>query len=155
MLQDEIVDQTARQAGIICMVVVTFVLLIACANVANLLLARATVRRREIAVRAALGAGKWRLIRQLLTESMMLSCCGALVGLVFALVGTRVLTHLTSVSIPLLAEVHIDGSVLAFTVLTALGTGLVFGLLPALQVRDVKLHDSLKDSNRGSSRGAT
>jgi predicted permease len=150
---NEHVSGRLRPALFVLATAVGVVMLIVCANLSNLLLARGATRQKEIAIRATLGAGRWRLIRQLLTESMMLSCCGALIGLVFALVGTRVLTHLTSVSIPLLAEVHIDGSVLAFTVLTALGTGLVFGLLPALQVRDVKLHDSLKDSNRGSSQG--
>jgi len=150
---NEHVSGRLRPALFVLAAAVGVVMLIVCANLSNLLLARGATRQKEIAIRATLGAGKWRLIRQLLTESMMLSCGGAMIGLVLALVGTRVLTHLTSVSIPLLAEVHIDGSVLAFTVLTALGTGLVFGLLPALQVRDVKLHDSLKDSNRGSSQG--
>jgi putative ABC transport system permease protein len=129
------------------------VMLIVCANLSNLLLARGATRQKEIAVRAALGAGKWRLIQQLLTESILLACCGALIGLVLAVIGTRVLTHLTSVSIPLLADVRIDGSAVVFTVLTALVTGLIFGLLPALQVRDLKLHDTLKDANRGSSQG--
>ena len=142
-----------RPALFVLATAVGVVMLIVCANLSNLLLARGATRQKEIAIRATLGAGKLRLIRQLLTESMMLSCCGALVGLLLALVGTRVLTHLTSVSIPLLTDVHIDVSVLAFTVFIALATGTIFGLLPALQVRDVKLHDSLKDSNRGSSQG--
>lgn len=142
-----------RPALFVLATAVGVVMLIVCANLSNLLLARGATRQKEIAIRATLGAGKLRLIRQLLTESMMLSCCGALVGLLLALVGTRVLTHLTSVSIPLLTDVHIDVSVLAFTVFIALATGMIFGLLPALQVRDVKLHDSLKDSNRGSSQG--
>jgi predicted permease len=129
------------------------VMLIVCANLSNLLLARGTTRQKEIAIRATLGAGKWRLVRQLLTESMMLSCSGALIGLVLALAGTRVLMHLNSVSIPLLSDVRIDASVLAFTVFIALAAGIIFGLLPALQVRDVKLHEALKDSIRGSSQG--
>jgi predicted permease len=142
-----------RPALFVLATAVGVVMLIVCANLSNLLLARGAARQKEIAVRAALGAGKWRLIQQLLTESILLACCGALIGLALAVIGTRVLTHLTSVSIPLLADVRIDGSALAFTVLTALVTGLIFGLLPALQVRDLKLHDTLKDANRGSSQG--
>ena len=129
------------------------VMLIVCANLSNLLLARGTTRQKEIAIRATLGAGKMRLIRQMLTESLILSFCGAIVGLIFAFIGTRVLARLTSISIPLLGEVHIDGTVLLFTVAVALVTGLIFGLLPALQVRDMRLHDTLKDANRGSSVG--
>ncbi len=150
---NEHVSGRLRPALFVLATAVAVVMLIVCANLSNLLLARGATRQKEIAVRAALGAGKWRLIQQLLTESILLACCGALVGLALAVIGTRVLTHLTSVSIPLLADVRIDGSALAFTVLTALGTGLIFGLLPALQVRDLKLHDTLKDANRGSSQG--
>jgi predicted permease len=150
---NEHVSGRLRPALFVLAAAVGVVMLIVCANLSNLLLARGATRQKEIAVRAALGAGKWRLVQQLLTESMLLACCGALMGLALAVIGTRVLTHLTSVSIPLLADVRIDGSALAFTVLTALVTGLIFGLLPALQVRDVKLHDTLKDANRGSSQG--
>ncbi len=129
------------------------VMLIVCANLSNLLLARGAGRKKEIAIRTAMGAGRGRLIGQMLTESLVLSCCGAALGLVLALVGTRALAHLTSVSIPLLSDVRIDGSVLGFTLVAALLTGLLFGLVPALQVQDLKLHDTLKDSNRGSSHG--
>jgi predicted permease len=129
------------------------VMLIVCANLSNLLLARGAGRKKEIAIRTAMGAGRGRLIGQMLTESLVLSCCGAAVGLVLAFIGTRALAHLTSVSIPLLSDVRIDGSVLGFTLLAALATGLLFGLVPALQVQDLKLHDTLKDSNRGSSQG--
>jgi putative ABC transport system permease protein len=129
------------------------VMLIVCANLSNLLLARGAGRQKEIAIRAALGAGRGRLIGQMLTESLVLSCCGAALGLLLAFVGTRALAHLTSVSIPLLSDVRIDGSVLGFTLVAALLTGLLFGLVPALQVQDLKLHDTLKDSNRGSSHG--
>jgi predicted permease len=149
----EHVSGRLRPALFVLAAAVGVVMLIVCANLSNLLLARGTTRQKEIAIRAALGAGKMRLIRQMLTESLMLSFCGAIVGLTLAFIGTRVLARLTSMSIPLLGEVHIDGTVLAFTVLIALGTGLVFGLLPALQVRGLRLHDTLKDANRGSSVG--
>jgi predicted permease len=129
------------------------VMLIVCANLSNLLLARGAGRKKEIAIRTAMGAGRGRLIGQMLTESLVLSCCGAAVGLLLAFIGTRALAHLTSVSIPLLSDVRIDGSVLGFTLAAALLTGLLFGLVPALQVQDLKLHDTLKDSNRGSSQG--
>jgi putative ABC transport system permease protein len=129
------------------------VMLIVCANLSNLLLARGATRKKEIAIRTAMGAGRGRLIGQMLTESLVLSCCGAALGLLLAFVGTRALAHLTSVSIPLLSEVRIDGSVLGFTLVAALLTGLLFGLVPALEVQDLKLHDMLKDSNRGSSQG--
>jgi len=129
------------------------VMLIVCANLSNLLLARGAARKKEIAIRTAMGAGRGRLIGQMLAESLVLSCCGAALGLLLAFVGTRALAHLTSVSIPLLSDVRIDGSVLGFTLVAALVTGLLFGLVPALQVQDLKLHDTLKDSNRGSSQG--
>jgi len=129
------------------------VMLIVCANLSNLLLARGAGRQKEIAIRAAMGAGRGRLIGQMLTESLVLSCCGAVLGLLLAFAGTRALAHLTSVSIPMLSDVRIDGSVLGFTLVAALMTGLLFGLVPALQVQDSKLHDRLKDSNRGSSQG--
>jgi predicted permease len=149
----EHVSGRLRPALFVLAAAVGVVMLIVCANLSNLLLARGATRQKEIAIRAALGASKRRLIRQMLTESLMLSWCGAVVGLVLALVGTRVLSHLSSVSIPLLGEVHIDASVMGFTLLVAVTTGLVLGLVPALHVRDVKLYDTLKDSTRGSSQG--
>jgi predicted permease len=129
------------------------VMLIVCANLSNLLLARGATRKKEIAIRTAMGAGRGRLIGQMLTESLVLSSCGAALGLLLAFIGTRALAHLTSVSIPLLSDVRIDGTVLGFTLVASLLTGLLFGLVPALQVQDLKLHDTLKDSNRGSSQG--
>ncbi|MGC1617135.1 MAG: ABC transporter permease [Candidatus Acidiferrum sp.] len=129
------------------------VMLIVCANLSNLLLARGATRKKEIAIRTAMGAGRGRLIGQMLTESLVLSSCGAALGLLLAFVGTRALAHLTSVSIPMLSDVRIDARVLGFTLVVALATGLLFGLVPALQVQDLKLHDTLKDSNRGSSQG--
>ncbi len=129
------------------------VMLIVCANLSNLLLARSANRQKEIAIRTALGAGKWRLVRQMLTESVVLSLCGAALGLLMAFAGTRVLAHLSAFSVPLLADVHIDGASLGFTLAIAIVTGLLFGAFPALQVPSGKLHDVLKDSTRGSSQG--
>jgi predicted permease len=142
-----------RPALVVLACSVGVVMLIVCANLSNLLLSRSVSRQKEIAIRAALGAGKGRLIRQMLTESVALSCCGAALGLFIAFIGTRLLARLTSVSIPLLSEVHLDFSVVAFTVLAAILTGIAFGLLPALQVPGVALHDVLKDSSRGASQG--
>jgi predicted permease len=129
------------------------VMLIVCANLSNLLLARSATRQKEIAIRAALGAGKARLIRQMLTESLVLSFLGAILGLLLAFTGTRLLAHLTTVSIPLLAEVHIDATALGFTLLIAVLTGIVFGIFPAFQAPGLALHDVLKDSTRGASQG--
>jgi predicted permease len=129
------------------------VMLIVCANLSNLLLARGAARQKEIAIRTALGAGKGRLIRQVLTESVLLSCCGAALGLLLAFASTRVLAHLNTVSIPLLENIRVDASAVGFTLLMALLTGLLFGLVPALQVPSVALHNALKDANRGSSQG--
>jgi predicted permease len=142
-----------RPALVVLACSVGVVMLIVCANLSNLLLSRSVSRQKEIAIRAALGAGKGRLIRQMLTESVVLSCCGAALGLFIAFVGTGLLARLTSVSIPLLSEVHLDFSVVSFTVVAAISTGIAFGLLPSLQVPGIALHDVLKDSNRGSSQG--
>ncbi len=90
-------------------------MLIVCANLSNLLLARTATRTKEIAIRAALGAGRGRLIRQMLTESVVLSCCGAVLGLAVAFLGTKALAHLDAVSIPLLSSVHVDTGALGFT----------------------------------------
>jgi predicted permease len=125
------------------------VMLIVCANLSNLLLARNAARQKEMAIRVALGAGRRRLIRQMLTESIVLSGAGAVVGVMLAIVGTRVLAHLDSISIPLLASVQIDLGVLGFTLLVAVITGLTFGLVPAFQVPSIGVSESLKDSNRG------
>jgi predicted permease len=129
------------------------VMLIVCANLSNLLLARTATRQKEIAIRAALGAGRSRLIQQMLTESVVLSCCGAVLGLILALTGARVLSHLDAINIPLLQSVRVDAVSLGFTMLIAVLTGLLFGLVPALQVPSIAVHSALKESSRGSSEG--
>jgi predicted permease len=142
-----------RPALILLACAVGVVMLIVCANLSNLLLARGATRQKEIAIRSALGATKPRLIRQMLTESIVLSCAGAAFGLLLAVAGTRALSHLSGVTIPLLESVHVDGASLAFTVAIAILTGLFFGLVPALRVPGTALHDSLKEASRGSSQG--
>ena len=129
------------------------VMLIVCANLSNLLLARMAARRKEIAIRTAVGAGRWRLIRQMLTEGVALSLCGAVLGVLLAILGTRALSHLDAVSIPLLNDVRLDGTALGYTLLVALLTGVIFGLGPAFHTPGGSMHDALKDSNRGSTEG--
>ena len=126
------------------------VMLIVCVNLSTLQLARMGTRRKEMAVRAALGAGRLRLLRQMLTESVTLSCCGAVLGLALAVAGTRALSHLSAFSIPLLTSVHVDARGLGFTLLVTVVAGLLFGLLPAIQAPRFAIQDALKDQGRGS-----
>jgi predicted permease len=129
------------------------VMLIVCANLSNLQLARLGTRQKEMTMRAALGAGHSRLLRQMLTESVALSCCGAVLGLVLAVGGTRELAHLHAFNLPLLESVRIDGSALLFTLLAAIGSGVLFGLLPAFRVTALSLREGLQEGGRGSSGG--
>jgi predicted permease len=129
------------------------VMLIVCANLSNLLLARTATRQQEMATRAALGAGRYRLIRQLLTESIVLTCCGAMLGLVLAIVATRTIAHLSAFDIPLLSSVQLNAGAVGFTMAVAITAGLVLGMAPALQVAAFRLNSSLGQRGPGETHG--
>ncbi|MGH9682490.1 MAG: ABC transporter permease [Candidatus Acidiferrales bacterium] len=152
-LHDE-VGSKLRPALLLLFAAVGFVLLIACANIANLMIARASSREREIAVRAALGAGRARILRQLLTESMLLAILGGAFGVAVAYGGLLLVQAIVPLSgtgqIPRLRQAGVGGEVLLFIVVVSLLTGILFGLVPALQVSRTRLHESLKEGSRGS-----
>jgi putative ABC transport system permease protein len=152
-LHDDIIKDI-RQSLLILFGAVAFVLLIACANVANLLLARGSDRAKEIAVRTAMGASRSRIVRQLLTESVILSVAGGLLGVGIAFLALRSLVAVAPPNLPRIQETTIDRTVLAFTVGISIATGLGFGMFPAFQMSRTNLHDALKESVRGSSAGA-
>jgi predicted permease len=142
-----------RPALLVLACAVGVVMLIVCANLSNLLLARSAAKQKEIAIRVALGAELRHLLWQMLTESVLLSCSGAVLGVALAFAGTRALAQLSAMKIPLLGEVRVDGVALGFAVFAALSTGLLFGLAPAWQASALTLHDALQGTSRGSSQG--
>ena len=152
-LEEEVVGGVRRSIWLL-FGAVGFLLLIACANVANLLLARAEARQREIAVRAALGAGGRRMVRQLLTESLLLTSLSAIVGLALAGTGVRLLAWWNPASIPRIAGVTVDLRVAVFTIAMALVTSVLFGLAPALRALRAGLVESLKDGSQSASSGS-
>ena len=151
-LQDQIV-QNSRPALLLLLGAVSFVLLIACVNVANLLLARAASRGREIAIRTAMGAGRGRVIRQLLTESVLLSIAGGVFGMFIAWSALGPLLKIAAGSVPQGAPIGLDPWVLAFTAAVSLLTGLLFGIVPAMRTAKLDLREALNEGSRGSTAG--
>ena len=152
LAHDQLV-QSSRPALLLLLGAVSFVLLIACVNVANLLLARASARGREVAIRTAMGAGRVRIVRQLLTESVILSLAGAGLGLLLGWSALGPLLKISASSLPQGAVVGLDGWVLAFTAGVAILTGLLFGIFPALRTAKLDLRETLNESSRGSTAG--
>jgi len=151
-LYNEVVG-ASRQMLLVLLGAVGIVLLIACANAANLLMARASARQREIAVRLAMGAPRLRVVRQLLTESLLLSFLGGALGLLFAFAGVRALVALLPSDFPRANDIHVSWPVLLFTLAVSLATGILFGLVPALQASRTDPKDGLQKSTRGTTAG--
>jgi putative ABC transport system permease protein len=152
-LREELVG-SSRTVVLVLFGAVAFVLLIACANVANLLLVRAAARQKEIALRTALGASRWRIVRQMITESLLLAIGGGALGAFLATWGVQLLVKLTAASIPPTVNVNIDATVLGFTLLISIVTGVLFGLVPAFRTADLNQIDALKEGMRGEGQSA-
>jgi putative ABC transport system permease protein len=148
-LQEQVVGEMRTGLAIL-LGAVAFVLLIACANLATMLLARASVRERELAIRIALGAGLWRLLRQVLTESVLLAVCGGTAGVILSVWGIEFLKRIGARTVPRLAEVNVDLTVLTVMAIVAIGTGILFGLVPALASAKPELTEALKEGGRGA-----
>ncbi len=144
----------ARPTLVVLLGTVAFVLLIACANVSSLLLARGNARSREMAIRAAIGAGSWRIIRQMLVESLLLALFGCLVGLLLALGGVKLLTGMISGMVPRMLYPELDVNVLLFSICVACTCGVLFGILPAWRASKPDLNNDLKETERGATSGA-
>jgi putative ABC transport system permease protein len=151
-LHDQVVGQMRTGLAIL-LGAVAFVLLIACANLATMLLARASAHERELAIRVALGAGRWRLLRQMLTESVLLALAGAALGIFLSLWGLELLKQIGARTVPRLAEVNVDLVVLTMTAVVAVGTGILFGLIPAFATAKPELTEALKEGGRTSTSG--